>query len=126
MKLRIDAIWREIITPAGEQVYKLAEDVAPRGVGIIVVPHDGDRYRIAATYNRERFYLMGKDDKPRSFNALRNAKMYAKELAPTADELQAIIAERNERKQAARPKSRKRAAAARKAWKTRRANLARV
>jgi hypothetical protein len=47
------------------------------------VPYD-DRFAIAATWNRQRFYLVNGEDKPRTYSKLKNAKKLAEQLAQTA------------------------------------------
>ncbi len=73
---------------SGEQVYRLRADLCPSGVGVIVVPYD-DRFAIAATWNRQRFYLVNGEDEPRTYSKLVNAKTLAEQLAQTAAQVRA-------------------------------------
>jgi hypothetical protein len=83
---------------SGEQLYRLRADLCPSGIGVIVVPYDG-RFAIAATWNRQRFYLVNGEDKPRTYSRLENAKTLAEQLAQTADQ---VRAERSSAKKGAR------------------------
>jgi hypothetical protein len=78
--------WFSEKSKRGEQLYRLRADLCPSGIGVIVVPY-ADRFAIAATWNRQRFYLVNGEDKPRTYSKLENAKKLAEQLAQTAGQV---------------------------------------
>jgi hypothetical protein len=75
--------WFSEKSKKGEQLYRLRSDLCPDDIGIIIVAR-GKRYAIAATWNRQRFYLVNDEDKLRTYSRIENAKTLAEQLAPTA------------------------------------------
>jgi len=81
--------WFSEKSKKGEQLYRLRDDLCPSGIGVIIVPYD-DRFAIAATWNRQRFYLIDSEDEPRTYSKLDNAKTLAEQLAPTAAQVRKL------------------------------------
>ncbi len=70
--------------------FRLDWSLCPPGVSVRVVPA-GNRFRVTAVFNRQRFYLINDhDDKPRSYSRSDKAKLAAERYASSAEQVKEI------------------------------------